>query len=273
MCPPHQCSTVLVGGSAPPDRTASNKPVSSSRRVSGWFPVSLNGLGRLLGFLGTPLFLWGHGGSLSGFPVALTFFRHGILSWPVPNTWTGRRAAPSVAPKGRSRERLIGWRATGPRASRLPSGTVRFPRSWKRPAGGEGRCGRCRHLGGLESVYPGTLVAFLAVRIHYVMPRADPSVALLACRYRVVEHGIFGHFLLRMSRGSGCSMFERSWLGFHQGVHADSALILRYVPGALPAGRLCRTSHCSIRADRVMPDLYFGIRRAVPLSDGPEDWS
>jgi len=165
----------------------------------------------------------------------LTFFRHGILSWRVPNARMRRPASLlDRAHRGRSREPNIGWRATEVSVSRLPSGSGRCGGSRGRSAGGGGRFGRRWHLRGLSSVYPDPRVVLLAGLIHDVMPRAPLPVALLACRHRFAERDICSHFLLPMSWKSRRCVFKRVWLRFHQGIHGSSALLLRYVPGRSP---------------------------------------
>jgi hypothetical protein len=73
-------------------------------------------------------------------------------------------------------------------------------------------------------------------------------------------------FLLSLSSGSRCSIFKRGWLGFHQGVHGPSAILPRYEFSQAPAKRLFRNCPYSIRAGRLMPDLYFGIQLKAPPS-------
>jgi hypothetical protein len=113
------------------------------------------------------------------------------------------------------------------------------------------------------SVYPDTRIVLLAGVIHYIMPRVSLPVAVFACRYRLVERDISGHFLLHMSWRSRCRVFERVSLRFHQGVPANSVLLLPFVPTQSPSGRIYWTSRLSIRAVRLTPDISFGVRGPV----------
>jgi hypothetical protein len=199
----------------------------------------------------------------------LTFFRHGILSWRAPNARMRRPASRlDRAHRGRSREPNIGWRATEVCVSRLPSGSGRCGGSRGRSAGGGGRFGRRWHLRGLSSVYPDPRVVLLAGLIHDVMPRAPLPVALLACRHRFVERDICSHFLLHMSWRSRRCVFKRVWLRSHQGIHASSALLLRYVPGRSPPRPPIGTLVSVYAQLSPPPDFSFGIRLDLPLSDG-----